>query len=307
MPGKRGLIYLVCMNLALLALAVAFLSQPGTLIRWARAPIEVIGFWRLLIAAAALTPSAWMGRGSWLRLSAKERGLTALAGTLLFAHLWTFVYAAQHTRLASAVVLFSTHPLWTGAGAWLLFGEAVTARLGVAYVLAGLGVWTLVGGSVNIATVGSSGDIAALVSAAFFSGYVLAGRRLRRCLDNTVYAALLYWIVAFWFLAFGLLRGVAWTGYPSSTWLAILGLALGVTLCGHAIFTYLLGSMNVNLLSCAKLLEPIGAALGAWLVFGEPLMARTVGAFALISGGVLILILPGGRSFAPEPEALGDA
>lgn len=294
------------MQLALLALAIAFLSQPANLIRWARAPIEVIGFWRLFIAAAALTPAAWKNRSSWTKLSGKEKGLAALAGVLLFGHLWAYVYAAQHTTVGSAVVLFSTHPLWTGAGAWLLFGEAVTARLFAAYVLAGLGVWSLVGGTLTLGTAGSRGDLAALISAALFSGYVLAGRSLRRTLDNTVYAAAAYWVVAACFLLAGTARGVPWTGYPPSTWLAILGLALGVTLCGHALFTYLLGHMNVNLLSCAKLLEPIGAALGAWLAFGEPLSARTARAFGLIAAGVLVLLLPKGRALPAEPGALEE-
>lgn len=275
--------------LLLLALAITCLSQPANLIRLANAPIAVIGFWRLLVAAAALTPSAWRSRRSWISLGPGDRALTLLAGLLFFVHLWTFVYAAQHTGVARCMVAFSTHPLWTGAGAWLFFGEAVTARLLGAYALAAAGIWLLLGGAASGAE-SFTGDLAALASALLFSGYVLSGRRLRRRLDNAVYAGSVYGVAALCFLAAGWHLGVVWTGYPPMTWAAILGLALGVTLGGHALFTYLLSSMNINLLSCAKLLEPVGAAFGAWLLFGEPLHARAVAAFACIAAGVLLLL-----------------
>ena len=291
------------MPLAILALAIACLSQPANLIRWAAAPIEVIGFWRMALAAALLTPAALSRRAVWASLPRGERALTALAGLLFFAHLWAFVYAAQNTTVANCMVAFQTHPLWTGAGAWLLFGQAVTARLGAAYLLAGAGLWTFFGGAWSPAA-GGRGDLAALASALLFSCYVLVGRRLRARLDNASYAGAVYWITAACFLAAGAAKGVPWTGYPSTTWAAVAGLAVVVTLGGHALFTYLLGRMDVNLLSCAKLLEPFGGALVAYAAFSEPLRPRTGLAFLLIAAGVLILLVPGRRPAAAAPAGL---
>lgn len=293
------------MPLALLALAIACLSQPANLIRWAAAPIEVIGFWRMALAALLLTPAVFSRRAAWGRLVSRDRWLTALAGLLFFAHLWTFVYAAQNTSIANCMVAFQTHPLWTGAGAWLLFGQAVTLRLAAAYVLAGAGIWTLLGGSWSLAA-GGRGDLAALASALLFSGYVLSGRRVRSALDNASYAGAVYWLVALCFFAAGWGKDVAWTGYPWTTYAAVSGLAVIVTLGGHALFTHLLASMDVNLLSCAKLLEPIGGALGAWVAFGEPLRPRTGLAFAFIAAGVLVLLVPLGRPVPAEPAELEE-
>ncbi|MBI5596751.1 MAG: DMT family transporter [Elusimicrobia bacterium] len=293
------------MPLALLALAVACLSQPANFIRWAAAPIEVIGFWRMALAAGLLTPLLFARRAAWGGLCAKDRALTVLAGLLFFAHLWTFVYAAQNTSVANCMVAFQTHPLWTGAGAWLLFGLPVTFRLSAAYALAGAGVWTMLGGSWSLAA-GGRGDLAALASALLFSGYVLSGRRVRAALDNASYAGAVYWLVALCFLAVGTAKGVAWTGYPWTTWAAVASLAVVVTLGGHALFTHLLASVDVNLLSCAKLLEPIGGALGAWAAFGEPLRPRTGWAFAFIAAGVLVLLLPAGRPAPADPAELEE-
>ena len=297
------------MRLLLLALAIACLSQPANLIRWAAAPIEAIGFWRMLIAALALSPAAWSARGAWRGVSVCDRRLTVMAGLLFFTHLWTFVYAAQHTTIANTMIAFSTHPLWTGAGAWFLFGERFGARLGAAYLLAAAGVWILVSGSLAFDPQRLPGDLAALLSAALFSGYALCGRRLRRVLPNAPFAAAVFWVVAACFFLTGELRGVAWTGYAWQSWAAFFALAVVVTLGGHALFTYLLGTMSVTVLSFAKLLEPIGAALGAWAAFGEPVTRRTVIAMGFIAGGVLVLVLgkrTEGYGLTTDPLDKGD-
>ena len=176
------------MNYLFLAVAVLFMSQPANLIRWAHAPIEVIGFWRLAIATLALAPFAWRVRASWVTLDRRRRLLHLAAGVFLFVHLWTYVYAAQHTLIANCMAAFCTHPLLVGLGAWVFHGEKPTARLGVSYLLAGLGVWALLSGSMSLDPSRLAGDLAGIASAAFYAGYVLLGRSLRRSLDNRAYA-----------------------------------------------------------------------------------------------------------------------
>jgi drug/metabolite transporter (DMT)-like permease len=271
----------------LLAAAVLCLSLPALLIRGARAPIEAIGFWRLAIACAALAPWAWRRRAAW---TPKARRATALAGALFFAHLWTFTWAVGHTTVANLMLAFSTHPLWTGVAAWALFGEPLGRRELGAFALGGAGLALLFGGSASLGGAGLRGDLAALVSALFFSGWVLAGRGVRRGLDNPSFLFGAYGAAALLFLAAGTARGAAWTGFDARTWGALAALALAVSLGGHGLFTYLLNSFPVATLSCAKLLEPALAALGAAWLFGEPLSPRLAASFALIAAGVVVLL-----------------
>jgi drug/metabolite transporter (DMT)-like permease len=282
----------------LLVVAVACLSLPALLIRGARAPIEAIGFWRLFFACAVLAPWAWSRRKSW---SAGLSRPVALAGTLFFLHLWTFTWAVSHTSVAHLMLAFSTHPVWTGLGAWLLFNEPLGRRELGAFGLAAAGVIVLFGGSVGLGGGGLAGDLCALLSALFFSGWVLAGRRLRRGLDTASFLFAAYGAAALLFLATGAARGGAWTGWPASTWAALALLAFAVSLGGHGLFTYLLDKYDVLVLSCAKLAEPVLAGLGAALLFGEPLSPRLGAAFALIAAGVVVLM----RS--PAAKAKADA
>ncbi len=279
------------MNLALLAVAVLCMSQPALLVRAAHAPNEAIGFWRLVTAVVLLSPFAWRKRSSWLNLSARDRKSVILAGMLFFIHLWMFVYATQHTRIADLMIAFSTHPVWTGAGAWLFFGERVTPRVVIAYVLAGAGVFALFSGAASGAT-DVWGDAAGLAAAISFSGYVLIGKGARRKLDNFVFAEIVSVVVCAGFFLAGSARGVNFIDYPPQFWACVVGLAVMTSLGGHALFSHLLAVMDVNLLSCAKLLEMPLAAVGAWAAFGEPFTARTITAFVLVATAVLILLLP---------------
>lgn len=290
------------MRLVLLVVAVICLSLPALLIRGARAPIEAIGFWRLFLACAVLAPWAWSRRSS---LTAPARRAAALAGTLFFLHLWTFTWAVSHTSVAHLMLAFSTHPVWTGLGAWLLFKEPLGRRELAAFGLAAAGVAVLFGGSLGLGAAGLAGDLTALLSALFFSGWVLAGRRVLKGLDTVSFLFAAYATAALLFLAAGTAKGGAWSGWPASTWAALAALAFAVSLGGHGLFTYLLNAYGVLVLSCAKLVEPVLAALGAFWLYGEPLSPRLGAAFALIAAGVVILLRsPRARATARDALAV---
>lgn len=286
----------------LLTFAIACLSLPALLIRGARAPIETIGFWRLAFACAVLAPWAWRRRGAWTAASSLP---VAAAGALFFLHLWTFTWAVSHTTVANSMLAFSTHPVWTGLGAWLLFREPLGRGELAAFGLAGAGVALLFGGSARLGGEGLAGDLSALLSALCFSCWVLAGRKVRAKLDTVSFLFVAYASAAALFVAAGAVRGVAWTGYPAATWAALAALAFAVTLGGHGLFTYLLDKYDVLVLSCAKLAEPVlAAAVAAWL-YGEPLSARLGAAFALIAAGVVVLLRSArGKEEARDPLAV---
>jgi len=271
----------------LLVIAVVCLSLPALLIRGARAPIEAIGFWRLFLACAVLAPWAWARRET---MTAPVARSIAVAGTLFFLHLWTFTWAVSHTSVAHLMLAFSTHPVWTGLGAWLFFREPLGRRELGAFALAAAGVVVLFGGSIGAGRAGLAGDLSALLSAMFFSAWVLAGRRVRRGLDTVSFLFAAYATAALLFFAAGAAKGGAWSGWPPSTWAALAALAFAVSLGGHGLFTYLLNTYGVLALSCAKLVEPVLAALGAFWLFGEPLSPRLGAAFALIATGVVVLL-----------------
>lgn len=282
------------MKIALYFLSLFSLSQAAGLVRWSAAPPDVIGFWRLLAAALLLLPLA-VRTGALKTLWAarrREMPVIALSSVFFFAHLWTYFYAAQNTRIAHCMILFATNPLWTALGNRLFFGEPFTRRLLVSYVFAAAGIFLLVHHSVSFETGLVAGDLMALLSAVVFAGYLLTGKRARRATGNSGYTVVLYALAGLLFGLSGLIRGVPFVGFTATTWLAIGATVLLPTLLGHALFTWLMNFMNINLMSCGKLIEPVFAAIVAAFVFGEAITPEVQLAFACTAASVLILFLP---------------
>lgn len=281
-------------NVLLFFIAIISLSQAANLIRLAHAPIEVIGFWRLLLASFIMFSLAWrLQKRPWPKfISIKTKLTTILSGCFFFAHLWTYFYSAQNTTIANSMIIFSANPLFTAAFSIFIFKEKLSWKLALAYILAFSGLYLLLSHQIHFQDLSNLGNWSALLSALFYSGYILCGNKARQELPNLSYTWVVYLIVACLFFLTGNLREISWTTYPKTTWLAILGTVLFPTLLGHALFTYLLKFMNINWLSCGKLIEPAMSAFIAYLLFSEIPSKETYWAFALTGSAILTLFIP---------------
>lgn len=294
------------MTLGLFLFAIVVLSQATTLIRYAEAPSLAICFWRLAMASAMLAPFALrrskreplgrLGRGDHARL--------ILCGVFLFLHFYSFFRGVQKTSVANSTILFSLNPVTTALGAYIFFHERVSRRLAVAGLLGISGVVVLFGEELwgaPLAISSTSGNVWSVLSAVFFSGYVLTGKHLRRQLSNTFFAFAVYLQTAALAGAAMLILGLPFFGYSDLTWWMFLALAVFPTLLGHAIFSYCLNGLDVNFMSCMTLVEPILSALVAYWLFTEPLTPHATLGFLLTVASVLVLLaLPQGMG----PKAL---
>ncbi len=277
-------------------IAILSLSQASLLIRAAHAPIEVIGFWRMSFAGILLLAYTFLRKKKHetLRLSDQKISFTLISSVFFFLHLWCYFYAAHHTKISNMMIMFSTNPLFTAFGAYLFFKEKMTWKLAAAYVFAFSGIWILASGSLQFQPEYFLGDMVALISGAFYSAYILTGKKARQHISTSLYGGINYTLVGLLFLITGLGKSLEWTHYPSTTWIAIGALIVIPTLLGHALFSFLLSHLNVNSMSCGKLIEPIIASVMAFLLFGENLSQQAIPAFFLTATAVLILFFPWG-------------
>lgn len=244
------------------------------------------------------------GGGAALRSQLAALG----AGGALFAlHLWSFFMAAHHTSVAHCVVLFASAPVMVSAMNWWLTGVALTPRWVLSYLLAlvGLVVLTLqswLGRAGESATL--YGDAMAILAAVTFAGFALLAKKPRAALGNVPYTAATNVFAALTMALMGVgldwwAPGVAeadggWWLTPRA-WQAVVAMALVPSLLGHATFMYCHRWIDINLLSCGKLLEPVMAVVLAQLFLGEPILPHVLIALGLVSAGVFNLFLPGLR------------
>lgn len=281
------------LKLLLYALSLMSLSLSPHFVRWAQEAPELIGAWRLGLTALILAPFALRSAGSWSELGRQTRqGALLLSGVFFFLHLWTYFYAAQNTRIAHCMILFSTNPLFVAAGNWILFRERPTWTLGLGYLLAFAGLALLLHHSFSFEQGLLLGDLSALLSAFLFAIYILAGKKTRLSTPNRQYAFGLNLIAGSCFILLSWAQGQSPLPEHSRFWVGIAGLIVFPTLLGHTLFSWLMTRMDLNLMTCGKLIEPVLASALAWWIYHEQPSTTTFVAFALTSSAVLILFWP---------------
>ena len=273
-------------------LALFSLSTSSNWAKLNHMPVEVLGFYRLGIASLLLGVWLFVVKKRKIPTFSKDSLWILVSGTFLFMHLWTFKYAAKNTSISNCMIIFSSNPIWASLGAVLFFKEKLSSRLVISYFLALIGVYVLVAPELQIGKTLNSGDLSAFVSAILYACYMLAGKRARLNFDNVIYSFGQYLVCALWFGLCALYTGAPMTGYDSVSWLAIAGLLALPTFFGHFSFTYLVEHMNISIMTCGKLIEPVIASIIAAIVFNEKLSPTAPTAFCLTATSVIILFGP---------------
>ena len=281
-------------HLLLYFLALFSLSQSAAFAKWAAAPPEVIGFWRLLVAGLIVLPWAHFKSSLFPQWKAHphSRKWVYLTGFFFFLHLWTFFYASQHTLISHTMIIFATNPLFVALGQWWLTKEAPPARTIGAYILAFTSLVILFQQSHSNRDSQFWGDFSALASAVFFSVYILLSKKSREVFNNSVFTSVMYLCTAACFAVLLALTHKSWIDYPSNTWLAILGQIIFPTLLGHSLIAYLMRHLHVTLMTTGKLSEPVMASIVASFVFNEQLTVYVGFAFLLTACALGILFWP---------------
>ncbi len=272
--------------------ALISLSTSPTWVKLSHMPVDVLGFWRLTIASIILC--LWVFVFQRQKLPRFERKFlwVLVSGFFFFTHLWTYTFAAKNTSIANTMIFFSTNPVWTTLASIFIFKESFTTRLALAYTLAITGIIILVSNQFFIASTGLSGDLSAIASAILFSAYVLTGKQARKYYSNAVYSCFQYLTCGLCFFMTVVLKDHALTGYDSVSWVAVFGLVLLPTLFGHLSFSYLMNWMNLSLMSCGKLIEPVLASILAYYIFAETLSLQAIIAFVFTFFSLLVLFIP---------------
>ena len=264
---------------ALLAIGVAAASVSAILIRYADgADPLALSFWRCVAGAIALLPFA-AGR---LRRGGREQlRAPAVAGVFLALHFGTWMTSVNLTTVAASVLLVSTTPVFVALAAFFLYKERLPAVAWGGILFATAGAAAVGGGSLT----GSSmdGNLLAVAGAATAGGYVMAGQVARRTLGILEYAVVTYAVAGALMAVVCVAGGIALTGYPAQTWLAIAGLVVGPQLLGHTVINLTLSDIDATTVSVTIMAEPIIATALAFVLFDE------VPSWLLYPGGAAIL------------------
>ena len=277
------------MNPALgaLFLGATCIALSPIFVRLSEAGPTATAFWRVALAVPPL----------WLLLLLREKtpkstalwplylaaGL-AFAGDLVFWH-----SSIKLTSVANSTLLANLASLFVTLAAWAFLRQRPTRLFLAGLGAALLGVALLVHTSLQFSPSALTGDALGVVTAMFYAAYILAVKGLRdRGATTLRLMAITSTITAILLLPVALASGEQFFPSTLAGWTILAGLALVSHAAGQGFIAYALAHLPASFSSLGLLLQPVVAALFAWLLLAEPLVALQVAGGLIVLAGIYL-------------------
>ena len=265
---------------ARLALNALFLGALGIafapiFVRISQVGPSATAFWRLALAWPALF--LWMqvesrGQVAPRRPSSRADYLRLVAAGLFFAgDLAIWHWSIRFTSVANATLLANFAPIFVALGGWLFFRQKVSPMFVLGMGIALAGTVFMVGQSYTLSARHLLGDALGLVTAMFYAGYLLSVKELRSEFST---ATIMTWsgiVSCLILLPVALLSGEGLLPVSAAGWWVLLGLALISHFGGQSLIAFALAKLPAAFSSVGLLVQPVAAAVFAWLLLSEAL------------------------------------
>lgn len=206
-------------------------------------------------------------------------GITAVLCTALWG------WSLNQTSVANSNLLHNATPLFTVLGAWLFLKERFSRQYLIGLAIA-IGGTLLIGlQDFNVSLNSLIGDLAALLSAAFYAGQYLLMEQLGKKFNTPTILLALTGTGAILLLPIVLIAGE--DIFPSSLmgWVWVACLVLISELLGQGLLAQSLKSFSSTFIAIVMLLEPFFTAIFAYFIFSEQLsLINWIGFFLVLAG-----------------------
>ena len=235
--------------------------------------------------------------GTWRPVNVK---LLVTRGLLGGAAVLCYFQALARIPAGEATLINNTFPVIATVLSFWTLGERPTVHIGVALLVATLGMLLVVGDG-HLPTTLGTGELVGVASAVLGAGAVTSIRALRAT-DNA-------FTIFFAFTVGGLAVAApfALSGWPPLGPVWLLGVAVGVlSFAAQVLMTQAYGALTVPEAAVWQQLTPVASYLWALLLLGERLSSAGMLGVALGIGGVIYGTVLGHRA-PPRPVPADDA
>ncbi len=273
-------------------IGVISISLSAILVKLAPADSGVIAFYRLLFSVLIMSPIFFYKYIHELKeLTKRDWVFSSIAGVFLAFHFILWFESLNYTSVASSTVLVTLQPLFAFIGTYFFFKEKLSIKTILSGIIAIIGSFLISWGDFKVSGSALYGDLLALFACALITGYLLFGQDVRKRISLITYTMVVYTSSTICLFFYVLIKGESFGPYPSKTWILFLLLAIIPNLLGHTLFNWAVKWVSTNVISVAVLFEPIGAALLAYFVFSEKLIATQIIGGMIVIGGILLFII----------------
>jgi drug/metabolite transporter (DMT)-like permease len=215
----------------------------------------------------------------------------ALAGIYFAGDMALWHLALHYTTVANATLLSNFAPIFIALWVWFAYRVRFSRIFIVGMLIALAGAIMLVGPNASGSHGGSNkllGDALGLGSAVFYAAYQLVIKDARSQYSTSRLMAWSTTITGLALLPFALTAPGAFWPEQAAGWLPLLALALVAQISGQTVIAYALAHLPASLASVSLLIQPLTAAIAAWLIFQEAIGPVQMAGGALLLGGIYL-------------------
>jgi drug/metabolite transporter (DMT)-like permease len=274
-------------HLILIASALCFASLPviGRLVI-GDIPAGGIVMARMTGGAVVFALIAW--RRTTLRFDRSDLPLIvvcALMGNVINQEL--FVHALAHTTATNAVVIGSTIPVFTLLGALVFARETLRLHRALGMACAFTGVMILVGADeLSLSSDHFVGSVLVLINALSYGVFLVIVRPLARKYDPFALLAIMFSIGLPIAIPIGLYEFSSSAALVAADYGFLAFLVAVPTVAAYALTQLALKRAESSLVASYIYLQPVFAAIGAFLILDEQIGMRTIGCGVIVLFGV---------------------
>jgi drug/metabolite transporter (DMT)-like permease len=279
--------------LALFVGAVTIAFAP-ILVRLSEVGPSATGFHRFLLAIplywamAATLPRATVAEGSERPTSVRDFVLISMAGVYLAADVAVWHYSIQMTTVANSTLLANVAPVFVVLAGWILFGTRVTGTYMIGLAAAMTGVFILSRASLSLSEEHFIGDLLGVLTAVFYAAYQMSVERLRKRFSTVTIMKYAIPASALIMLPVALASGDDLLPVTLAGWGFLIALAAGPQVFGQGLIAWALAHLPVAFASVSLLVQPVTAALVAWVLFGEQIGAQQAVGGVIVLAGIML-------------------
>lgn len=277
--------------LSILLLGAILISFSGIFVKLSETEPTSTGFYRLFLPLPVLFLGMLadgrrrhdgrlprIGRRGWIGIHC--------AGFFLAADLIAWHWSLRYIGVAPATLLGNTAPLWVALVGYFLFKERFSALFIAGLSIAFVGVSILIlGGNKELRIDDGLGVFLAILGAIGYAGY-LRGVKVAR--GSVGLSQVMFWTAATgaaWLLPVALLTEDVVIPITYKGWLAVIGLAFLSQIVGQGLISWSLAHLPAAFSSVSLLINPVAAAIFAWITLGEALSGlQILGGLAVLLG-----------------------
>jgi drug/metabolite transporter (DMT)-like permease len=246
--------------------------------------LAIVPLWLWLIASQRPRPGVAAG-------PARDRGAAplpwralVLAGLFFAGDLGVWHVSIQYTSVANSTLEANFAPLFVTLGAWLLFRQRVSRLFLLALCVTLGGGALLIGPNFGGNDKALLGDALGVLTAVFYAGYFLSLKSATGSASTARVMAVNTTVAALALLPYALLTADVFWPQGVHGWLVLAGLALIPHVAGQSLIAYGFAHLPASFSAVSLLLQPVLAAVYAWVLLGEGMGPLQ------IAGGAVVLL-----------------